>query len=277
MTYNESIESRLCKLRIQVLGSNGTIPKSYLDAFAKGKSNLQSLSQDELNKLETLSKYLDVFKKSDLKILHWQKRHLHAFCKFIDDPIRCHQGRFLGLHNCKSKMKTLQHKQRETLVKVVTTLFTQMSVESLRVGHYPKEEERRIYDEHGQVKLMGVTHHELRGLYHRIWNESIGKTKWHDTLNMLKLAGFFETESCYIDNTNKEADIKRLEMIENGATKEEAQNAIPAVYSEASYKWFSHSFIDALGLSDKQDIIESKKICKTESHQSQAFYDICYL
>lgn len=265
LTYDESLDSQICKLHITVLGT-GRIPKRFLNAFHKANEGL-ALTPEENKQVELLHEYLERFDLPKSKLdgslfvwfTHWQKRHLLAFTQFIDDPIRCHQGRFLALHHCKSTLKSLQHKQRVTLVKVVTTLFTRLNVESLRIGEYPSEPEKQLLDKDGHVLLGGITHYNLRGLYNRLWNESISKTKWHDTLNMLKLAGFFESESCYLDNTDKAADVRRMEMLENGADAEEVEKALPSVYSMPSYKWLTHSFIAALGLSEKSDIVQSKE------------------
>lgn len=263
LTYDESLESQLSRLHIKVL-SHGKIPDSYLAAYQKGSQG-KTLSNDELKKVELLSEYLERFDMPAVKsdgsfykwFTHWQKRLLLAFCDFIDDPVRCHQGRLLKLHKCKSAMKSLQHKQRVTIIELVTTLFTRMNVETLSVGQYGKDESEQLKDTKGNVLMRGITHGDLRGLYHRLWNKPISKTKYHDTLNMLKLAGFFEVEACYIDN--EEAEVKRAELKEKGATKEEIE-AIPSIYSEAAYKWFTFEFIEVFGIIHKDDMIESKKL-----------------
>ncbi|WP_232105222.1 hypothetical protein [Vibrio parahaemolyticus] len=132
-------------------------------------------------------------------ITYFQMRILLAFCDFIDDPRRCHQGRLMGLHQCKSGMKTLQAKQRLAIVQVVTAMFCTMNVDGYRIGRYAdkSKNEQPILDENGNELLRGVTHYELRGLFTQIWRQPISKTKYTDVV-MLKLSGFLEVESCYL-------------------------------------------------------------------------------
>lgn len=267
-SYDESLESKLCKLHIKTL-SFGQLPKSYTNAYTKSGyrgEHAHKLSQEELDQVVLLNEYMDQFgvpatSKNGQPIkwfTHWQKRILLAFCEFIDSPAKCHKGQLSKLHHCKSRLKSLQHKQRVTLVEVVTTLFTCLDVESLRVGQYAKDDDSRLFDEQGNELMRGVTHGEVRSLYHRLWKKPISKTKYHDTLNMLKLAGFFDVEACYL--ANEEAELKRAELRKAGATEDEIAS-IPSIYSEAAYKWFDVSFIEAFGIADKEDMIQSRERC----------------
>ncbi|ODS09743.1 hypothetical protein [Vibrio scophthalmi] len=250
--YDESMESKLCKLHARVL-CVGKIPDKYFSIYEKSQRNASSLKNKERADLELFDKYTQVYglpkthkNGKEMKWLTlWKMKAIHAFCLFIDDPKRCHKGRLMGLHQCKSSMKTLQFKQRVELVKVVTTLFTLMNVDGCRIGRYADKRKKQtpLYDENGHELLRAVTHSEIRDQHEFIWSSAITKTKYTDVINMLKLAGFFEVESCYVGNV--EGEVIRHEMRLNGATAEEI-GEIPRIKSVAAYKWFKESFINAL-------------------------------
>ncbi|WP_045410158.1 hypothetical protein [Vibrio jasicida] len=257
-TYEESMESKLCKLRARVL-CVGKIPDKYLsiltDYFEKHNEDASRFNNKDRADLELIREYVEAYgypyyKKNgrpDKWLTVWQMKALHAFSKFIDDPRRCHKGQLMGLHQCKSIMKTLQFKQRVSLVKVVTTLFCHMSVDGYRIGRYANKakKETPIYDENGFELLRAIPHYDIRSLYEHTWREAISETKYKDMIKMLKLAGFFEVESCYLANT--EANVRRQELREQGASQVEIDN-IPSVKSVAAYKWFTHSFLEILGV-----------------------------
>lgn len=265
-TYRESLESRLCRLHIRVL-CLGKLPDKYLAAlekFNKYNRDESRLKAKERDDLEVIQSYLEKYglpqRKKNGKPMKWityfQMRILLAFCDFIDDPRRCHQGRLMGLHQCKSGMKTLQAKQRLAIVQVVTAMFCTMNVDGYRIGRYAdkSKNEQPILDENGNELLRGVTHYELRGLFTQIWRQSISKTKYTDVVKMLKLSGFLEVESCYL--AQPEAAILREELREQGAD-DEAIEAIPSIKSQAAYKWFTHQFIEIFGIHFQDKMKES--------------------
>ncbi|RZP88966.1 hypothetical protein [Vibrio vulnificus] len=269
-TYEESMESKLCKLRARTL-LLGDIPQKYLDiehdCCHKHKGDVSRLNSKDRADLELLQAYLEEYGYPYYKgngkpakwLTVWQKKAIEAFCQFIDDPRRCHGGQLMGLHQCKSIMKTLQFKQRVTLVKVVTTLFCLMSVDGYRIGRYAnkRKNETPVYDERGFELLRAIPHYEIRSLHEHIWREAISETKYKDTIKMLKLAGFFEVASCFLSNT--EASVRRQELREQGASQEEIE-AVPIVKSEPAYKWFQHRFLEILGVKMKSDIGKKKDV-----------------
>lgn len=254
--FQQSLEMRLCKLHIQFL-SSGKLPKNYRKVLDKNPNKLTDAEKETRNVLTHYLKHYKQPHQSNPRIMfgHWQRRILMAFCDFIDNPIRCHNGNLRVLHYCKSKMKSLQFKQRVALVEVVTTLVSRMDVETLSIRKYSDNPESALFDENGHELMRGITHYDIRDAYEDIWNKPISKTKYTDTINMLKLAGFFDVESCYL--SNDAGELRRAELRESGASKEEIE-AIPKICSEAAYKWFTPSFIAAFGIADKIDMIEAK-------------------
>lgn len=167
----------------------------------------------------------------------------------------------MGLHQCKSGQKTLQAKQRLTIVQTVTTMFCSMNVDGNRIGRYAdkSKNEQPIYDEDGNELLRGITHYELRGLHSQVWRQPISKTKYTDVVKMLKLAGYLEVESCYL--AQPEAAVLREELREQGASEEEI-DAIPSIKSQAAYKWFTHQFIELFGIHFQDKMKESLAYAK---------------
>nr|AAB07596.1 Rep101 [Vibrio ordalii] len=228
--------------------THGELPKSYSNAYNKLAKGNKKLTPSETIQVELIDQYIERFgtpirNKKNGQALKWitgyQRSILLAFADFIDNPLRCHQGKLSKLHHCKSILKGLQFKQRVTLFKVVTTLFTATSIETGYIGRYANQYEEKSLDEHGFEKMRGMQHYAIRGRYQQLWNESISKTKYSDCIKMLKLAGFFEVTACYVSNT--EASIIKQELRDNGATDEEIQ-AVPRVYSEPAYKCFTNAF-----------------------------------
>lgn len=271
LSFHESLESRLCRLHIRVL-CFGKIPDKYFAVLEKHQrvgQNEMRLKIHERDTLEVIQAYLEEYglpqrKKNGKpmkRITYFQMRILLAFCDFIDDPRRCHQGRLMGLHQCKSGQKTLQAKQRLTIVQTVTTMFCSMNVDGYRVGRYAdkSKNEHPDYDENGNELLRGITHYELRGLHSQIWRQPISKTKYTDVVKMLKLAGYLEVESCYLAQT--EAAVLRAELREQGASEEEL-DAIPSIKSQAAYKWFTHQFIELFGIHFQDKMKESLAYAK---------------
>ncbi len=265
-TYRESLASRLCRLHIRVL-CFGQIPDKYfhvLEKYNKHNQDESRLKENERDDLEVILTYLEVYgmpsRKKDGKPMKWftyfQMRILLAFCDFIDDPRRCHQGRLMGLHQCKSGQKTLQDKQRLAIVQVVTTMFCTMNVDGFRVGRYAdkKKNEHPEYDENGNELLRGITHYELRGLHTQVWRQEISKTKYTDVVGMLKMSGFLEVEACYL--AQPEAAVLREELREQGASEEDIES-IPSIRSQAAYKWFTHQFIELFGIHYQEKMKES--------------------
>ena len=243
-TYEESLDSRLCKLRITTLGTKGKIPKRFIQAWSKSKGKGNSLSTQDFLDAELYKEYAERFNTKNhfhCSITPWQRNILTAFCEFIDNPLRCHQGRLAKLQYSKSLLKGLQHKQRVSLFKVVTALFSFMSIETGFIGEYNTSTHGELVDENGDILMQGVQHYLIRSRYEQIWSEPISKTKYFDCLTMLKLCDFFEVTSCYL--SNEEAEAKRAELRENGATIEEIEE-IPRVYSEPAYKRMTEQFFD---------------------------------
>ena len=262
---SESLDSQLCKLHIKVL-CHGEFPKSITNAYLKA-DNQQKLSTQEQSYIELGDLYIEQFgtpirNKKNGQAFKWltgyQRTLLLAFCEFIDDPLRCHQGKLAKLHHCKSILKGLQFKQRVALVKVVTTLFTSMSIESGFIGQYANQFEEKILDEQGNELLRGMPHYKIRGRHKQLWGESISKTKYSDCIKMLKLADFFEVRACYV--SNQEAQIIRQELRDKGASLEEIE-AIPRVYSEPAYKNFTQAFFDVFAsIMDSEHMVKSKAL-----------------
>lgn len=259
--FEESKESKFTRLHIHVL-SYGRLKNKYQTIWDKKPSKL---TEEEQEIKAFLCEYFDKYPmmtdskkgyKPKQMLGHWQKRILTSFCEFIDNPLHSHHGNFRVLHYSKSKIKALQHKQRQALVEVVTTLFTQLDVETLSVRKYADNPESQILDGDGKQMMRGITHYSIRNLYQWIWGKPISKTKYFDTLNMLKLVGFFDCENCYLSNS--EAEIRRAELAEEGATLDEI-NKTPSIKSEASYKWFTPQFIAAFGLAHHEDMIKAKE------------------
>lgn len=240
----ESIVSQLCKMHVKTL-CLGRIPKEYIHAQRKVSKQRQYTEAERL-KSDLLETYLTEygeprFDKPWLTV--YQRNLLLAFAEFIDNPLRCHQGRLAKLQHCKSVISGLQFKQRVSLFKVVTTLFTATNIETGCIGRYANkyEQEFPLFDEEGNELLLGVQHYALRSRYKYLWGQEVSKTKYFDCLRMLKAVGFFEVTACYI--SNQDADIIRQEMRENGATVEELEE-IPRVYSKPAYKMFTNAFFD---------------------------------
>jgi hypothetical protein len=261
----ESLDSQLCKLHIKVL-CHGELPKAYLKAYTKSLKATAALSVDEHKKIELLHDYAEQFglpkqSKKTGKGIKWitgyQRTLLVGLCEFIDNPLQCHKGGLSKLHFCKSILKGLQFKQRVSLVKVISTLFTATNIETGIVGTYANEFEQPVYDSKGNELLRGLPHYKIRGRYQQLWGESISKTKYSDCINMLKLANFFEVTACYI--SNNEAQIKREELREKGASIEDIE-AIPRIYSEPAYKMFTQAFFDVF-----KAIIESEHMQKSKA------------
>ena len=260
-TYEESLDSRLCKLRVTTLGTKGRIPKRFIQAWSKSQVVKNPLSTQEQLDAEVYTEYVERFKSKNhnhISITPWQSNILLGFCEFIDNPLRCHQGRLAKLQYCKSLLKGLQDKQRVALVKVVTTLFSFMSIETGFIGEYNTSTHGELVDEKGDILLQGVQHYLIRSRYEQIWSEPISKSKYFDCLTMLKLSEFFEVELCYL--SNEEAEIKRAELREKGASVEEIE-AIPRVYSEPAYKRMTEKFFDVF-----KERINSEHMLKSKAH-----------
>ncbi|EMD1178588.1 hypothetical protein VP758_005214 [Vibrio harveyi] len=271
LRFHESLESRLCRLHIRVL-CFGKIPDKYFSVLKKYQREGQDemrLKIHERDALEVILAYLEEYglpqRKKNGKPMKWftyfQMRILLAFCDFIDDPRRCHQGRLMGLHQCKSGQKTLQAKQRVTIVQTVTTMFCSMNIDGYRIGRYAdkSKNELPIFDEYGNELLRGITHYELRGLHSQVWRQPISRTKYNDVVKMLKLAGFLEVESCYL--AQPEAAVLREELREQGASEKEIE-AIPSIKSQAAYKWFTRQFIELFGIHFQEKMKESLAYAK---------------
>lgn len=240
----ESLDSQLCKLQIKVL-CHGQLPKFYSNIFNKHDDDL---TVDDVQHMELVEELINrhgvpVESKTKGMGVKWfnlyQRNILLAMCDFIDDPKRAHQGKLTKLHHCKSILNPLQFKQRVTLVKVITALMSFCNIESGLIGRYANQYEQPLLDERGAEMLRGVAHYEIRTRYKQLWNEDISKTKYFDSLNMLKLAGLFDVTACYI--YDDEADIKRQELREQGAPLDEIE-AIPRIYSKPAYKMFTDEF-----------------------------------
>lgn len=253
-----SLDTQLCKLHIKVLTS-GKLPKEYLETFRR-HSKGKELTLRELKLIDLIETYVEQFGLPEKQIkwlTKYQEGILLALCDFIDDPLRCHGGKLAKLHQCKSIIKTLQFKQRVNLVKVVTALFSFMSVETGCLYRYANRSEGRVLDDSGFEQPKGVPHYEIRSRYHQFWCVSISKTKYFDCINMLKLAGFFEVESCYI--ANEAGEVRRQELRESGASIEDIAE-IPRILSEAAYKYFTDAFFQVFsGLLHMEHMIVSKQ------------------
>nr|AKN37602.1 hypothetical protein [Vibrio sp. FF_291] len=220
------------------------MPDYYERAYNKAINRLE-LTENERENSALVDSYLAVFGvPSYLEGKPWlnayQRQILLAFCDFIDDPLRCHKGVFKNLHYCKSIQKGLQHKQRVTLVKFLTALFTFTNIETGFVGTYGDNETPAIYENDWKL-LQGIQHYKIRTRFNMLWNEKISKTRYYDCVRMFKACNFLEVEACYLSNAD--ANAIRQELREVGASLEEI-NDIPRVYSHASFKYITQSFFD---------------------------------
>ncbi|MUK92560.1 hypothetical protein GNP80_08905 [Aliivibrio fischeri] len=174
------------------------------------------------NQIQALSKSKD--------IMHYQKRYLLSFSKFIDNPFTNNKA-FTDLYFCNSRLKPLQRRQRITLVKVVTTLMSKMEAEHYQIGHCEEED------------MKTTPHYWFINQYEKLWKESITKSKWFRCIKQLKLAEFLEVEAVFVYNPE--------------LTPEEAGS----IQSVAAYKSFTRKFIEAFKLEEVKDVIESKLRC----------------
>ena len=243
----ESMISQVCKLHIKVLAKGkmlNTHLKMYNQILSGAPMNLRTekaRAQAEL--LKAYHKEFGHIRFNKAWITAYQRNVLLAFADFIDNPLRCHNGRLAKLQYCKSIMKGLQEKQRVSLIQTVTTLFSAMNIETGCIGQYLDRSKdvdvQPLRDEQGNELLMGLTHLSIRNRFAYLWGHSISKTKYFDCLRMLKSCEFFDVTACYI--SNKDADVIRAQMRENGASIEELE-AIPRVYSAPAYKNFTEAF-----------------------------------
>ncbi|HDG1511712.1 TPA: hypothetical protein PFD34_003344 [Vibrio cholerae] len=237
--YVESIDSQLCKLHIKVL-TLGKLPGMYEDAYLKA-INHQTMTDKDRELSAIVDRYVAEFGVPDFQkpwLNPYQRQILLAFCDFIDDPLRCHKGSFRALHYCKSIQKGLQERQRITLVKFVTTLFTFSSIETGFIGTYGDEFTPPVYEDDLKM-LQGIQHYKIRSRFAYLWKESISKTRYDDCVRMFKSCQFLEIEACSISNAD--ADVIRQELREKGASIEEINN-VPRVYSRPAYKYFTDAF-----------------------------------
>ncbi|MCG6391813.1 hypothetical protein [Vibrio fluvialis] len=243
-SLEESLTSQLCKLHVKVM-CKGAMPKEYVTAINKVQGK-KRYSEHDRALAELSGMYFQEFGKPNFDkpwLTVYQRNLLLAFAEFIDDPLRCHKGRLAKLQHCKSVLTGLQFKQRVALFKVVTTLFTATNIETGFIGRYSNKYEKEfpLLDEQGNEFLLGIQHYAIRSRYQYLWGQSISKTKYFDCLRMLKSSGFFEVTACYVSNTD--APVIKQELREKGASLEEIE-AIPRVYSKASYKMFTQAFFD---------------------------------
>ena len=174
------------------------------------------------NQIQALSK--------SKEIMHYQKRYLLAFSKFIDNPFTNNKA-FTDLYFCNSRLKPLQRRQRITLVKVVTTLMSKMEAEHYRIGHCEEDD------------MKTTPHYWFISEYEKQWNESITKSKWFRCIKQLKLSDFLEVEAVFVYNPE--------------LSPEEAGS----IHSVAAYKTFTRKFIEAFKLEEVKDVVESKFKC----------------
>lgn len=165
---------------------------------------------------------------------YYHRRILLELSKFIDDPF-CNKKAFTRLYFCQSELKPLQERQRETLVKVVTALFSYMDVETLRVGVATPN------------YLVTVSHDKVLERYEECWGETLDRSKYFRAINQLKLAGYFTVEAVY---TN---DPARIAMVT-------PDKPAPQVMSVAAYKSFTDLFLDAFSfILGDEGVVKSKK------------------
>lgn len=174
------------------------------------------------NQIQALSKSKD--------IMHYQKRYLLAFSKFIDNPFTNDKS-FTDLYFCNSRLKPLQRRQRVTLVKVVTTLMSKMEAENYQIGHCEEED------------MKTTPHYWFIAQYEKLWGETISKSRWYRCMKQLKSADYLDIEAVYVYNPE--------------LSPEEAG----AIRSVAAYKTFTRKFIEAFKLEETKDVIESKFKC----------------
>lgn len=235
----ESMDSQLCKLHIKVL-TLGKLPGMYEDAYQKSIDN-KTLNDKERELAAIVDSYVaefgaPTFGKAWLN--PYQRQILLAFCDFIDDPLRAHQGKFRQIQYCKSIQKGLQDRQRVTLVKFVTTLFTYSNIETGFIGTYGDEYTPAI-DEDGWTLLQGVQHYRIRSRFAYLWKQTISKTRYFDCIRILKACQLFEVDACNVSNVD--ANVIRQELRAKGANIEEI-NKVPRVYSRPAYKYLTDAF-----------------------------------
>lgn len=182
------------------------------------------------------------FKKSFYT--HFHRRYLLAFAEFIDNPA-CYNKGLLGLYHCKSKIKPLQKRQRETLVKIVAALFTRLEVGSYQVGFCNNAE----YMDTVAHTYKGESDNRLsiRKTYEKMWGESICEKRYYAAINHLKLADMFCSESIYRYTPNTDSQLS-----------DDPEQEIPTIKSHASYKWFTHRFFKLFGIDEETDVKESR-------------------
>lgn len=237
--YVESLDSQLCKLHIKVL-TLGKLPGMYEDAYQKSIDN-KKLTDKERELANIVDHYVSefgapCFGKSWLN--PYQRQILLAFCDFIDDPLRAHQGKFKQLHYCKSIQMGLQERQRITLIKFATTLFTYSNIETGFIGTYGDEYTPPVYEDDLKM-LQGIQHYKIRSRFAYLWKSKISKTRYDDCVKMFKACQFLEIEACNVSNAD--ADVIRQELREKGASIEDINN-VPRVYSKPAYKYLTDAF-----------------------------------
>jgi hypothetical protein len=279
LTRAESNDSKLCKMHIKVITA-GHISRSSMNAY-NDLFDQQHLSDTQRNTAYVVDDYIDKYglpSSDKSRLTHYQEKILLAFCEFIDNPTYCHGGRLAGLFNCKSVLKPLQFRQRVTLVKVVTALFSCMNIETGTIGSYSNKSRTAVFDESGRELFQPITHADIRDKFKFIWNESISKTRYYDSLKMLKLAKMIEIDACFL--CYEDGVLLRNELRENGASLEEIE-AIPRVHSLAAYKFFTPKFFSVFSeLLQSQHMIlslqrakkKNKKLNRSNSYTDYAAF-----
>lgn len=176
----------------------------------------------------SLSRRLDEYQRNALqkkKFQHWQIRYIKKLAGFIDNPY-CYNKAFIELHHVNSNVKPLQERQRLTLVKVFASLMFLTEGERYQVGVCEVED------------MKGATHNSLRGVYSKLWGETIHKSRWNRIIKILKKAKWLDVDACYcLDN----------EPNEDGEQEDR-------IYSIAAMKTFTTKCIAAIGLTQKKDV-----------------------
>lgn len=184
---------------------------------------------------------------------HFHKRYLIAFAEFIDNPL-CYDKGLLDLFYCQSKLKPLQKRQRETLVKVTAALFSRLEVESYQIGFCNTDYMDTIAHSY---KDENDTRESIRDIYQKMWNESISVKRYYAALKFLKLADLYCSESIY----RYEPDMEKRNPRERSEEDE-----IPTIKSHASYKWFTHRFFRIFKLDEHDDV----KLSRDKSIKNRA-------
>jgi hypothetical protein len=152
------------------------------------------------------------------KMTHYASRYADAFAKFVNAP-----QQLLRLWAVNSKIKTLQHRQRVTLARVVRLMLSFMA-DNNQVGICKAD------------AMHGITHTNLIKRYAVMFGETITEGRWYRAIKQLVDAGYLTSvHATIVDNT---------------------ESAL--IRSIASMKQFTDLFFSDLNLEHKKDIRESR-------------------